>query len=222
MTKHEGGRGVLLGGVPGVYRGYVTIIGGGVVGINAAKIAVGMGARVNLLDLSASRLTYLDDIFGNAITTLMSHEENIHNAVVRADLLIGAVLIPGARAPHLVTKSMVKEMRPGSVIVDVAVDQGGCVETSEVTSHDKPIIVKYGVSHYAVPNMPGAVSNTSTYALTNVTLKYARDIARIGLEDAARKDPALYKGVNIYAGHVTHAAVAQAIGEQTANLTDLF
>jgi alanine dehydrogenase len=222
LTKDEGGRGILLGGVPGVYRGYVTIIGGGVVGINAAKIAIGMGARVNILDISAARLTYLDDIFGNSITTLMSHEENIHNAVVRADLLIGAVLIPGARAPHLVTRAMVKAMRPGSVVVDVAVDQGGCVETSEVTSHDKPVVVKYGVLHYAVPNIPGAVSTTSTYALTNVTLKYARNIARMGFEDAAREDPALYKGVNIYAGQVTHPAVAEAIGQKVVALADLF
>lgn len=214
LTRHEGGRGVLLGGVPGVGRGYVTIIGGGVVGINAAKIAVGMGARVNILDLSAARLAYLDDVFGNAVTTLMSHEENIHNAVARADLLIGAVLIPGAKAPHLVTEAMVKEMRPGSVIVDVAVDQGGCVETSEITSHDKPVVVKHGVLHYAVPNIPGAVSNTSTYALTNVTLKYARDIARHGLEKAARRDPALAKGINVYRGDLVHPAVAEALGEK--------
>lgn len=221
LTKHEGGRGVLLGGVPGVNRGYVTIIGGGVVGINAAKIAIGMGARVTVLDVSAARLAYLDDVFGNSITTLMSHEENIHNAVHRADLLIGAVLIPGAKAPHLVTESMVKDMRKGTVIVDVAVDQGGCVETSEVTSHDKPVIEKHGVLHYAVPNIPGAVSNTSTYALTNVTLKYARAIAKFGLEEAARKDPALQKGVNIYLGQITHAAVAEAVGQRAAHLADL-
>ena len=221
LEKHHGGRGVLLGGVPGVQRGVVTIIGGGVVGINAAKIAIGMGARVNILDVSAPRLAYLDDVFGNAVTTLMSHEENIQNAVLRADLVVGAVLIPGAKAPSLVTADMVKKMKPGSVIVDVAVDQGGCVETAEVTSHDKPVIVKHGVLHYAVPNIPGAVSNTSTYALTNVTLKYARDIARLGLEEAVRRDEALRKGVNIYKGEVTHAAVASSVGEKPAELVAL-
>jgi alanine dehydrogenase len=218
LTKHEGGRGVLLGGVPGVSRGTVTIIGGGVVGINAAKIAVGMGARVNILDISAHRLAYLEEIFGSAVTTLMSHDENIHNAVLASDLLVGAVLIPGAKAPHLVTEALVKRMRPGSVIVDVAVDQGGCIETAEVTSHDKPILAKHGVLHYAVPNIPGAVSNTSTYALTNVTLRYARDIARQGLEEAVRRDAALAKGVNVYLGRVTHAEVAKAVGERSADL----
>lgn len=221
LTKHEGGRGVLLGGVPGVNRGYVTIIGGGVVGINAAKIAVGMGARVNILDISPARLAYLDDVFGNSVTTLMSHDENIHNAVVKADLVIGAVLIPGAKAPHLVTEALVRAMRPGSVLIDVAVDQGGCIETCSVTSHDKPVIVKHGVLHYAVPNIPGAVSNTSTYALTNVTLKYARDIARQGLEAASRADPALCRGVNIYEGRVTHAAVAESVGLEAADLAGL-
>ena len=221
LEKHNGGRGVLLGGVPGVKRGNVTIIGGGIVGINAAKIAIGMGARVSILDISAARLAYLDDVFGNSITTLMSHDENILNAVLSADLLIGAVLIPGAKAPSLVTQSMVKRMKPGSVIVDVAVDQGGCVETCEVTSHDKPIVVKHGVLHYAVPNIPGAVSNTSTYALTNVTLKYARDIARLGLEDAVRRDEALRKGVNVYKGKVTFAAVAEATGEKAVELVGL-
>ncbi len=221
LEKHHGGRGVLLGGVPGVDRGVVTIIGGGVVGINAAKIAIGMGARVNILDVSAPRLAYLDDVFGNSVTTLMSHEENIQKAVVRSDLLIGAVLIPGAKAPHLVTVDIVKQMRPGSVIVDVAVDQGGCVETAEVTSHDKPVLVKHGVLHYAVPNIPGAVAHTSTYALTNVTLKYARDIARYGLEDAVRRDEALRKGVNCYRGRVVHAAVAASLGEKPVELETL-
>lgn len=221
LEKHNGGRGILLGGVPGVNRGVVTIIGGGVVGINAAKIAVGVGARVNILDISASRLAYLDDVFGNAVTTLMSHDENITNAVVNADLVIGAVLIPGAKAPHLVTEAMVKKMKPGSVLIDVAVDQGGCIETCEVTSHDKPVILKHGVLHYAVPNIPGAVSNTSTYALTNVTLKYARDIARLGLEEAVRRDESLRKGVNVYKGKVTYPAVAHAIGEKTVDLATL-
>lgn len=221
LEKHHGGRGVLLGGVPGVNRGVATIIGGGVVGINAAKIAIGMGARVNILDVSASRLAYLDDVFGNSVTTLMSHDENIHNAVVGSDLVIGSVLIPGAKAPSLVTAEMVKKMKPGSVIVDVAVDQGGCVETAEVTSHDQPVLLKHGVLHYAVPNIPGAVSHTSTYALTNVTLKYARDIARHGLEEAVRRDEALRKGVNCYRGKVTHAAVAQSVGEESVALAAL-
>jgi alanine dehydrogenase len=221
LEKHYGGRGVLLGGVPGVNRGVVTIIGGGVVGINAAKIAVGMGARVNILDVSAPRLAYLDDVFGNSATTLMSHEENIAKAVKSADLLVGAVLIPGAKAPHLVTADMVKTMKAGSVIVEVAVDQGGCVETCEVTSHDKPVIEKHGVLHYAVPNIPGAVSNTSTYALTNVTLKYARAIAGLGLEEAVRKDEALRKGVNVYKGKVTYAAVAVSVGEKAQELVEM-
>ena len=221
LEKHYGGRGVLLGGVPGVNRGLVTVLGGGVVGINAAKIAIGMGARVNILDVSAQRLSYLDDVFGNSVTTLMSHDENIHNSVVASDLLIGAVLIPGAKAPSLVTEDMVKKMKPGSVIVDVAVDQGGCVETAAPTSHDQPVLIKHGVLHYAVPNIPGAVSHTSTYALTNVTLKYARDIARHGLEEAVRRDDALRKGVNCYRGKITHAAVAQSVGEQAIELAAL-
>ena len=173
------------------------------------------------LPVSAPRLAYLDDVFANAATTLMSHEENIANSVLRSDLLIGAVLIPGAKAPHLVTAEMVKKMKPGSVIVDVAVDQGGCVETAEVTSHDNPILIKHGVLHYAVPNIPGSVSNTSTYALTNVTLKYARDIARWGLEEAVRRDDALAKGVNVYRGSVTYAAVAQSVGEKVEDLSRL-
>ena len=221
LEKHYGGRGVLLGGVPGVHRGTVSIIGGGVVGINAAKIAVGMGARVNILDISAQRLAYLDDVFGNSVTTLMSHEENIHNAVVNADLVIGAVLIAGAVAPKLVTEALVKKMRPGSVIVDVAVDQGGCVETAATTSHDNPVVIKHGVLHYAVPNIPGAVANTSTYALTNVTLKYARAIAKFGLEDAARRDPALKKGINAYGGEITCEAVAEALGQKSRKVEEL-
>jgi len=222
LIKHEGGRGILLGGVPGVSRGYVTIIGGGAAGLNAAKVAVGMGARVNVLDVSSARLAYLDDVFGNSVTTLMSHEENIANAVVKADLVVGSVLIPGAKTPHLVTEDMIKRMRPGSVVVDVAIDQGGCIETSEVTSHDKPVIVKHGVLHYAVPNIPGAVANTSTYALTNVTLKYARAIAGLGLEEAARRDMALYKGVNVYDGRLTHPVVAESIGEKAEEPSNLF
>jgi alanine dehydrogenase len=180
-----------------------------------------MGARVNILDISALRLAYLDDVFGNSINTLMSHEENITAAVLRADLVIGAVLIPGARAPHLVTEEMVKQMRPGSVLVDVAVDQGGCIETCEVTSHDQPVIVKHGVLHYAVPNIPGAVPHTSTYALTNVTLKYARDIARLGFDESIRKDDVLRKGVNVFEGKVTCEAVARSSGEKASDVLAL-
>ncbi len=221
LEKHNGGRGVLLGGVPGVARGVVTIIGGGIVGINAAKIAVGFGARVNILDINPVRLAYLDDVFGNSVSTLMSHDENINAAVVRADLLIGAVLIPGAKAPHLVSEAMIRGMRPGSVVVDVAVDQGGCIATTEETSHDRPLRVKHGVLHYAVPNIPGAVSNTSTYALTNVTLKYARAIARHGLESAARADAALARGVNVYEGELTCPPVAEAFGLKATPVASL-
>ncbi|MED5074659.1 alanine dehydrogenase, partial [Anoxybacillus geothermalis] len=178
LEKPYGGKGILLGGVPGVARGKVVIIGGGVVGTNAAKVAVGLGADVTIIDLNADRLRELDDIFGNQITTLMSNPMNIAEAVAEADLVIGAVLIPGARAPKLVTEDMVKAMKPGSVIVDVAIDQGGIVETSDhVTTHDDPTYVKHGVVHYAVANMPGAVPRTSTIALTNVTIPYALQIA---------------------------------------------
>ncbi len=221
LEKHPGGRGVLLGGVPGTSRGTVTIVGGGVVGTNAAKIAVGMGARVNILDVSQKRLAYLEEIFGNAVTTLMSHEENITKAVVEADCVIGAVLIPGAKAPKLVTEAMVKRMRPGAVLVDVAIDQGGSIETCEETSHDRPVLVKHGVLHYAVPNIPGSVPHTSTYALTNASLGYARAIAGEGLEEAARNDPALARGINVYRGKLTCDAVAEAVGEESEGLSAL-
>ena len=211
LEKHSGGRGILLGGVPGTSRATVTVVGGGVVGTNAAKIAIGMGARVNILDISQPRLAYLDDIFGNSVVTLMSHEENIAKAVAESDLVVGAVLIPGARAPKLVTEEMVKTMNPGSVLVDVAVDQGGSIETCETTSHDHPVIVKHGILHYAVPNMPGAVPRTSTYALTNVTLPYARAIARLGLDEAVSRDAALAKGVNVDGGEIVHEAVKDSM-----------
>ncbi|MDP4104203.1 MAG: alanine dehydrogenase, partial [Bacillota bacterium] len=192
LQKTNGGMGILLAGVPGVSRGKVTIIGGGVVGTNAAKMAVGLGADVTMIDVSADRLRQLDDIFGHQITTLMSNPMNIAEAVAQADLLVGAVLIPGAKAPKLVTEAMVKTMKPGSVIVDVAIDQGGIVETSDhVTTHDHPTFEKHGVVHYSVANMPGAVPRTSTIALTNVTIPYAVEIANKGVRKAIAENPAL-------------------------------
>ncbi|MBE3589678.1 MAG: alanine dehydrogenase [Firmicutes bacterium] len=213
LEKPQGGSGVLLGGVPGVAPGHVVIIGGGVVGTNAAKMAVGLGARVTIIDINAERLRQLDDLFGARVTTLMSNAHNIAAAVADADLVVGAVLIPGARAPHLVTEDMVRSMRPGSVIVDVAIDQGGVVETSDrVTTHADPIYVRHGVVHYAVANMPGAVPRTSTFALTNVTLPYVLAIADKGWRRAVDEDPSLARGVNIVAGRVVYRAVAEAHG----------
>ncbi|WPZ18378.1 alanine dehydrogenase [Geobacillus subterraneus] len=213
LEKPYGGKGILLGGVPGVARGKVAIIGGGVVGTNAAKVAVGLGADVTIIDLNADRLRELDDIFGHQITTLMSNPMNIAEAVAEADLVIGAVLIPGARAPKLVTEDMVKAMKPGSVIVDVAIDQGGIVETSDhVTTHDDPTYVKHGVVHYAVANMPGAVPRTSTIALTNVTMPYALQIANKGVTQAIADNPALELGVNVANGEITYEAVARDLG----------
>ncbi|WP_042455131.1 alanine dehydrogenase [Neobacillus dielmonensis] len=215
LQKNNGGQGILLGGVPGVSRGKVTIIGGGIVGTNAAKMAIGLGADVTIIDLSADRLRYLDDIFGNQIKTLMSNPYNIAEAVKEADLLIGAVLIPGAKAPKLVTEEMVKTMKPGSVIVDVAIDQGGIVETDDhVTTHDNPTFEKYGVIHYSVANMPGAVPRTSTLALTNVTVPYALQIANKGVCKAIEENLALKLGVNVANGEITYEAVAQDLGYQ--------
>ena len=173
LQKHKGGKGLLLGGVPGVRRGRVAIIGGGVVGVNAAKMAIGLGARVTILDINAARLAYLDDIFGTDVDTLMSNPENIEKAVAESDLVVGAVLIPGAKAPKLVTREMISNMEKGSVVVDVAIDQGGCIETILPTTHDKPTYVEEDVIHYGVTNIPGDVPKTSTYALTNVTFRYA-------------------------------------------------
>ena len=211
LERAHGGRGVLLGGVPGVPPADVVIIGGGTVGRNAARIALGLGARVTVLDVRPEVLRWFDDVYGGRITTLMSNEYNIAHAVRRADLLIGAVLIPGARAPRLVTEAMVRSMKPGSVIVDVAVDQGGSIATIDrVTTHDAPTYERHGVVHYAVANMPGAVPRTSTLALTNATLPYVLDLARLGVEEAVRRDPALARGVNAYRGRLTHRAVAEA------------
>ncbi|MGP1908638.1 alanine dehydrogenase [Metabacillus sp. JX24] len=213
LEKPKGGKGILLAGVPGVSRGKVTIIGGGVVGTNAAKMAIGLGADVTIIDLSADRLRELDDIFGNQIKTLMSNPVNIANAVAEADLLICAVLIPGAKAPTLVSEVMVQSMKPGSVIVDVAIDQGGIVETVDhITTHDNPTYVKHGVVHYAVANMPGAVPRTSTLALTNVTVPYALQIANKGVNKAIAENTALKAGVNAAKGDITYEAVARDLG----------
>ncbi|WP_425802759.1 alanine dehydrogenase [Desulfitobacterium sp. Sab5] len=212
LEKHVHGRGILLSGVPGVPAAHVVIIGGGTVGGNAAKIAIGMGAQVTVIDRCADKLRYLDDIFGNRITTMISNSYNIAAAVRNADLLIGAVLVPGAKAPHLVTEEMVKTMQPGAVIVDVAIDQGGSIETIDhVTTHDDPIYEKYGVIHYSVANMPGAVARTSTFALTNATLPYIMEIANQGLKVAMLNDPALAKGLNTFSGHLIYPAVAEAL-----------
>jgi len=222
LEKAYGGRGVLLGGVPGVTPGDVVIIGGGVVGTNAAKMAVGLGATVTLLDVSAERLRYLDDIFHGRVQTRVSNEYVIAADVAKADLVIGAVLIPGARAPKLVTKEMVQGMKPGSVIVDVAIDQGGSIETIDrVTTHRDPVYEKYGVIHYAVANMPGAVPRTSTYALTNVTLPYALQLANKGWRRALHENPSLARGANIVSGAVTYQAVADAHDLQYTSLEDM-
>lgn len=212
LEKHYGGKGILLGGVPGVEPAQVVIIGGGTVGTNAAKMAIGMGARVTIIDRSADRLKYLDDIFGSRLITIQSNTYNIAHWVKRADLLIGAVLLPGARAPKLVTEAMVKTMEPGSVIVDVAIDQGGSVETIDrVTTHSEPTYTKHGVVHYSVANMPGALSRTSTMALTNTTLDYALQIAGKGWRQAVLDNPGLAPGINVAEGKVTYKAVADAL-----------
>lgn len=211
LERPQGGSGVLLGGVPGVRRGRVTILGAGVVGHAALKIALGMRAEVTVINRSLGRLTYLDDLYGNRLTTMFSLPDNVAAAVTASDLVIGAVLVPGARAPMLVSEEMVAGMRPGSVIVDVAIDQGGCVATMHPTTHADPVFTVHGVVHYGVANMPGAVSRTSTFALTNATLPYALVLAGSGLA-AARRDPALALGVNTAAGACVHPAVAEAFG----------
>ncbi|MES5864504.1 alanine dehydrogenase [Bacillus cereus group sp. RP32] len=222
LEKNKGGKGILLAGVPGVKRGKVTIIGGGQAGTNAAKIAVGLGADVTIIDLSAERLRQLDDIFGNQVKTLMSNPYNIAEAVKESDLVIGAVLIPGAKAPKLVTEEMIQSMEPGSVVVDIAIDQGGIFETTDrITTHDNPTYEKHGVVHYAVANMPGAVPRTSTLALTNVTVPYAVQIANKGYKDACLGNTALLKGINTLDGYVTYEAVAEAHGLQYADAKEL-
>lgn len=210
LEKMSGGRGILLGGVPGVPAARVVIIGGGVVGTNAAKIAVGMGAHVTIIDNNLDRLRELDDIFLSKISTLASSAYMIHDAILEADLIVGAVLVPGAAAPKLVTREMLKEVPNGAVIVDVAVDQGGCIETTHPTTHSNPTYYVEGVLHYCVANMPGAVPRTSTFALTNATLPYATKLANKGFYNAIAGDQGLKNGVNTYAGHCTFEAVAVA------------
>jgi alanine dehydrogenase len=221
LEKSMGGRGVLLGGVPGVEPADVAIIGGGVVGTNAAKIAAGLGARVTILDVNLQRLRYLDDIMPKNVVTMASNEYNILKAVKRADVLIGAVLIPGAKAPKLVTKEMVAQMKEGAVIIDVSVDQGGCIETIRPTTHDDPVYIEYGVVHYGVANMPGAVPKTSTIALTNATLPYIIELADKGFEVAIKENKELRRGVNIIEGKVTHKGVADAFGLEYTPIVDL-
>jgi alanine dehydrogenase len=209
LEKFQGGRGILLGGVPGVKPASVVIIGAGVVGTNSARIAVGMGALVTMIDISHAKLQYLDDIYHGRIVTLNSTEPNIRQAALDADLIIGAVLIPGGKAPTLISRGIVKRMKEGSVIIDVAVDQGGCVETIKPTTHADPTYLVDGVVHYGVANMPGAVPRTSTFALVNVTMPYALALADKGL-DAMRDDPVLAKGLNTHKGNLTYKAVAEA------------
>jgi len=209
LEKPQGGRGILMGGVPGVAPASVAILGGGSVGSNAAKIAIGMGAQVTVLDTSHERLVYLDDIYHGRLRTRTSNEYNIEEIVLAADLVIGAVLIPGGRAPHLVTRALVAKMKEGAVIVDVAVDQGGCIETTRPTTHTNPTYVVDGVLHYCVANMPGAVPRTSTFALNNQTMPFVLQLANEGLP-AVLKNPVLRQGLNTYNGHVTHNAVAGA------------
>jgi alanine dehydrogenase len=212
LEREQGGAGILLGGVPGVAPAKVVVLGGGVSGTNAARMAVGLEASVTIIDKSLPRLKELDLQFGPRATTLFATREAIEQAVIDADLVIGAVLVPGAAAPKLVTREMVRRMRQGSVLVDIAIDQGGCFETSRPTTHSQPTYVEEGVVHYCVTNMPGAVARTSTFALTNATLPFVLALADKGWRRAMRDDPHLLSGLNIQAGQVTHAAVAEAFG----------
>ncbi len=221
LEKMGGGRGVLLGGVPGVPAARVCIIGGGVVGTNAAKIAVGMGAHVTIIDNNLDRLRELDDIFLSRITTLASSAYAIQEAISHADLIVGAVLVPGGAAPKLITRNMLKDVPNGAVIVDVAVDQGGCIETTRPTTHSDPTFYVEGVLHYCVANMPGAVPRTSTFALTNATLPYVLTLARRGFLEAIESDPGLKAGVNTYAGKLTYEAVARAQGKEYTSLDEM-
>ena len=221
LQKPKGGRGVLLGGVPGVRPGLVVILGAGTVGINAAKMAMGMGAQVLVLDVNLNRLRHLDDLFFGRVETHLSSRFYVADAVKKADLLIGGVLVPGAAAPRVVTRKMVATMQAGSVIVDVSVDQGGCVETTRPTSHSDPVYEVDGVVHYCVTNMPGAMPRTSTIALTNATLPYARKIAALGLKGAIAENPLLEGGVNTYAGHITCQPVAESQGRPYRDLNEL-
>ncbi|MGY8760275.1 MAG: alanine dehydrogenase, partial [Nitrospinaceae bacterium] len=214
LERGNGGRGILLGGVPGVDPGHVVIIGGGIVGANAAKMAIGTGAQVTLLDISLQRLRYLDDIHGSRLKTLMSNRFNLLESLRTADLVVGAVLIPGAKAPRLITREMLIPMQKGSVVVDVGIDQGGVLETSRPTTHSDPIFEVEGVIHYCVANMPGALARTSTFALTNATFPYALDLAEKGYQKALKEDPTLRAGLNVCLGAVTHPEVANALGKE--------
>jgi alanine dehydrogenase len=216
LQKENGGRGVLLSGVPGVDPGRVVILGGGVVGTHAAKMAVGTGAEVYILDIDLNRLRTLDDIFGGKVRPVMSNRYNIERLIADADLVVGGVLVAGARAPKLITRDMLPKMKEGSVIVDVAVDQGGCVETTHATYHNDPTYVVDGVVHYCVANMPGAVARTSTFALTNATLPYALKLANLGYKAALKSDPALMKGLNVYMGRLVCGPVGEAQGIECA------
>ncbi len=210
LQRDQGGSGVLLAGVPGVKPGRVTIVGAGIVGMNALKMAVGLGAEVSIFDINPLRLAYVDDLYDGRVATIVANAETIAKEVSLSDLLIGAVLVTGARAPRLVTREMLSAMRPGSVAVDVAIDQGGCFESSKVTTHTHPTYVDSGVLHYCVSNIPGAVARTSTFALTNVTFPYLRKLANFGLRKALKEDSALAKGLNVHAGEITQKAVAEA------------
>jgi len=221
LQRPLGGRGTLLPGVPGVPPGDVVIIGGGIVGLNAARMALGLGARVTILETSADRMRNLDDLFLGAVTTLASNRHNLLSAMSRADVLVGAVLIPGHSAPKLVTRDMLGEMKQGSVAVDVSVDQGGCFETTHATTHSDPVYDVDGIIHYCVANMPGAVPRTSTFALNNVTMPYALALARYGVAEAAQRDPGLRAGVNTYAGHITCEPVAESQDREYTDLAEL-
>jgi alanine dehydrogenase len=221
LMAPSGGRGLLIGGVPGVAPANVVIIGGGVAGHNAARVACGMGAHVTIIDKNLSRLRELDDIFNSQIITLASNAWTIRESVIEADLVVGAVLIPGASAPRLIKRELISRMKRGAVIVDIAIDQGGCLETSRVTTHSDPVYVVDGVLHYCVSNMPAAVPHTSTFALTNATFPYLMQLANHGLERAARENPAIAEGVNTYRGHITCAAVAESQGKAWRELESL-
>jgi alanine dehydrogenase len=221
LERHNGGRGVLLGGAPGVRPARVVVLGAGNVGWNAAWMAAGLEAEVDLLDKNVERLRWIDQIQMGRITTLTSNRGQVERVVAEADLVIGAVLVPGGRAPVVVSEEMVQAMRPGAVVVDIAIDQGGCVETSHETTHHDPTFVKHGVVHYAVGNMPGAVPHTSTYALTNVTLPYLAELARIGVRGAVAGDMALALGVNTAGGLMVNQVVAEALGKPFADLGEV-
>ncbi|MEE9542631.1 MAG: alanine dehydrogenase, partial [Thermodesulfobacteriota bacterium] len=222
LLRPMGGRGVLLGGVPGVKKGCVLIIGAGTVGLNAVKVAVGLGAEVTVMDLDIDRFRHIDDLYGNEVETLISNPENIEKALLNCDLLIGAVHLPGARTPRIITREMVKSMKEGSVIVDVSVDQGGCVETTKPTTHSEPTFLEYGVLHYGVTNMPGSVPRTSTFALTNATLPYVVKLADFGFERAVKEDRAIKLGVNVHMGRVTNRAVAESFSREFTPIEELF